>query len=86
MVNGKRPSALVSSLVEMFPFHPQTIKLRLRLLQRRREAAAVETKYMQEKETFIKFVCESFHKSITTRFVIGVRRTIASRTGRWRPR
>ena len=56
MVNGKRPSALVFSLVELFPFHPQTIKLRLRLLQRRRESAAAESKYLQEKEAFIKFV------------------------------
>lgn len=53
---GKRPPALVWSLVELFPFHPQTIKLRLRLLQRRRDCIECEERYVREKEAFLSFV------------------------------
>lgn len=51
-----RPSALVLALADIFPFHPQTLKLRLRLLQRRREAAAMEVTYAKQKSRFLDFV------------------------------
>lgn len=51
-----RPTALVWALTEIFPFHPQTIKVRLRLLRKRRENAELETLYSQKKEEFLDFV------------------------------
>ena len=53
---SKRTPALVWALVNIYPFHPQTIKLRLRLLQRRRECNEAEEKYKKEKEGFLQFV------------------------------
>lgn len=44
------------ALTEIFPFHPQTIKLRLRLLQRRREYEALDAAYMAQRKQFLDFV------------------------------
>ena len=54
--SSKRTPAFVWTLVNIYPFHPQTIKLRLRLLQRRRENNEAEEKYKKEKESFLQFV------------------------------
>ena len=51
-----RPTALVWALTEIFPFHPQTIKVRLRLLRKRRESAQLEALYSQKKRDFLDFV------------------------------
>lgn len=51
-----RPTALVLALSEIIPFHPQTIKGRLRLLQRRRESSEVEATYERERSQFLLFV------------------------------
>ena len=51
-----RPAALVLALTEIFPFHPQTIKLRLRLLQRRREYEALDAAYTAQRKQFLDFV------------------------------
>lgn len=51
-----RPTGLVLALTEIIPFHPQTIKVRLRLLQRRRESVEVESRYARERSRFVDFV------------------------------
>ena len=51
-----RPTALVLALTEIIPFHPQTIKVRLRLLQRRRENTEIESRYARERSRFMDFV------------------------------
>ena len=51
-----RPTGLVLALTEIIPFHPQTIKVRLRLLQRRRESAEIESRYARERSRFMDFV------------------------------
>ena len=47
---------MVLSLTEIFPFHPQTIKLRLRLLKARSENMEIEAQYGQKKKKFLAFV------------------------------
>ena len=51
-----RPTALVLALSEIIPFHPQTIKSRLRLLQRRRESLEIDSTYDRERTQFVAFV------------------------------
>lgn len=54
--NKTRPGALVLALTDIVPFHPQTIKLRLRLLQRRRENTEMEVRYARDRLKFLEFV------------------------------
>ena len=51
-----RPTALVLALTEIFPFHPQTIKLRLRLLKARSENMEIESQFGSKKKEFLAFV------------------------------
>ena len=57
--NRNRPSALVLAISEILPFHPRTISLRLRLLQRRREYTEINQRYETESIRFKEFVCWS---------------------------
>ena len=51
-----RPTALVLALSEIIPFHPQTIKGRLRLLQRRRESLEIDSTYERKRSQFLLFI------------------------------
>ena len=53
-----RPPALVFAITDILPFHPQTIKLRLRLLQRRREYMEINQRYERESRSFVDFVSD----------------------------
>ena len=55
-----RPTALVLALSEIIPFHPQTIKGRLRLLQRRRESLEIDSTYERKRSQFLLFVGKDF--------------------------